>query len=292
MNKSLRYLLYLFSTLFVLGLIAVIAFPAQADEDKPNGELTISALSQYIWRGYENTRNSIVIQPSMTVGYKGFSANVWGNLDTKPYSQTDISYSSAWTETDVTLAYSKTFGMVNAGAGYIYYGLGAANAGAAKPLDSQEIYVTLGLNTLLSPTITAYKEIDHYHQAYFLFGVSHAFELTKQASLKLGASAGYLMSDYADATLYSTNASFGGYPKFNDNYQATNDKFHNFHDGTITASLPISLAKYISVTPTIAYVFPLSDDAKTEIKARGKKANPADNDSSFLYGGVTVTMSF
>jgi hypothetical protein len=249
-------------------------------------------LSKYVWRGYENTKNSVVVQPSLTVGYKGFSANVWGNIDSAPYSTTNASYSSTWTETDLTLSYTKTFGILNAGLGYIYYGLQAPNAGAVKPLDAQEIFFTLGLNTLLTPTLTVYKEIDHYHQYYFLLGISHTFELSKTVSLQLSASASYLLSDYADATLYAVNASYGGYPKFNDNYQATNDKFSNFHDGVITASLPISVAKYLTVAPTVSYSFPLSDDAKNEIRARGKLANPADNDSSYLYGGLTVTLSF
>ena len=265
---------------------------APTEEEKPTGELSVSGLTAYIWRGYENTRNSVVVQPSLTVGYKGFSANIWGNLDTQPYSQTNVTNSSTWTETDYTLSYTKTIGIVNAGVGYIYYGLGAANAGAAKPLDSQEVYVTIGLNTLLSPTLTAYKEVDHYHQYYFLLGVSHTVEFNKTVSLKLGASASYLLSDYADATQYNINASSGGYPKFNDSYQATNDKFSNFHDGVVTVSLPINLVKYITVTPTVSYSFPLSGDANNEIKARGKKANPADNDSSFVYGGLTFDILF
>jgi hypothetical protein len=266
--------------------------PAPTEEEKPTGELSVSGLTAYIWRGYENTRNSVVVQPSLTVGYKGFSANIWGNLDTQPYSQTNVTNSSTWTETDYTLSYTKTIGIVNAGVGYIYYGLGAANAGAVKPLDSQEVYVTVGLNTLLSPTLTAYREIDHYHQYYFLLGVSHTVELNKTVSLKLGASASYLLSDYADATQYNINASSGGYPKFNDSYQATNDKFSNFHDGVVTVSLPIHLVKYITVAPTVSYSFPLSGDANNEIKARGKKANPADNDSSFVYGGLTFDILF
>ena len=266
--------------------------PAPAEEERPAGELSVSGLTAYIWRGYENTRNSVVVQPSLTVGYKGFSANIWGNLDTQPYSQTNVTNSSTWTETDYTLSYTKTIGIVNAGVGYIYYGLGAANAGAAKPIDSQEVYVTVGLNTLLSPTLTAYKEVDHYHQYYFLLGVSHTVELNKTVSLKLGASASYLLSDYADATQYNINASSGGYPKFNGSYQATNDKFSNFHDGVVTVSLPINLVKYITVAPTVSYSFPLSGDANNEIKARGKKANPADNDSSFVYGGLTFDILF
>lgn len=292
MRGILRNKAFLFTLIAVFIMTVSGVFSAMAEEDKPTGELSVSGLTKYIWRGYENTRHSIVVQPSMTVGYKGFSANLWGNLDTEPYSTTGGSNSSTWTETDFTLSYTKAIGIVNAGLGYIYYNLGAPNAGAVKPLDSQEIFVTLGLNKLLSPTLTVYKEIDHYHQWYFLLGISHAFEFNKTVSLKLGASASYLLSDYADAARYNVQPSYGGYPKFNNNYQATNDKFSNFHDGVLTASLPISVAKYVTVSPMVSYVFPLSSDAENEMKARGKKTDLAGNDSSHLYGGLTITLSF
>lgn len=292
MKGKLRNKAFLFTLIAVFIMTFSGVFSAMAEEDKPTGELSVSGLTKYIWRGYENTRHSIVVQPSMTVGYKGFSANLWGNLDTEPYSTTGGSNSSTWTETDFTLSYTKAIGIVNAGLGYIYYNLGAPNAGAVKPLDSQEIFVTLVLNKLLSPTLTVYKEIDHYHQWYFLLGISHAFEFNKTVSLKLGASASYLLSDYADAARYNVQPSYGGYPKFNKNYQATNDKFKNFHDGVLTASLPINLAKYVTVSPMVSYVFPLSSDAETEMKARGKKTDLAGNDSSHLFGGLTITLSF
>lgn len=292
MRGILRNKAFLFTLIAVFIMTVSGVFSAMAEEDKPTGELSVSGLTKYIWRGYENTRHSIVVQPSMTVGYKGFSANLWGNLDTEPYSTTGGSNSSTWTETDFTLSYTKAIGIVNAGLGYIYYNLGAPNAGAVKPLDSQEIFVTLGLNKLLSPTLTVYKEIDHYHQWYFLLGISHAFEFNKTVSLKLGASASYLLSDYADAARYNVQPSYGGYPKFNNNYQATNDKFSNFHDGVLTASLPISVAKYVTVSPMVSYVFPLSSDAENEMKARGKKTDLAGNDSSHFYGGITITLSF
>jgi hypothetical protein len=278
--------------LLTLVLIITSVYTAQAEEDKPSGDLSTSILSQYIWRGYENTRNSIVVQPSLTVGYKNFSANVWGNIDTRPYSQTIATYPGAGTEMDITLSYNKSFGIVNAGGGYIYYALDAPNTGAVKPLDSEEIFVTIGINTLLSPTLTAYKEIDHYHQYYFLLGVSHTLELNKTISLKLSGSASYLLSDYANASLYNINPSYGGYPKFTDTHQATNDKFSNFHDGVLSVSLPINLAQYITLVPIVSYSFALSNVAKNEIMARGKKADLADNDSSFIYGGLTFDLSF
>lgn len=272
------------------------AAPAPASEEKPTGDFTVTAMSQYFWRGYELSRNSVVIQPSMTIGYKGFSVNLWGNLDTKPYfaGTGDTNYSNTWNETDLTLSYTKTLGLFNVGGGYIYYALGSLNKDTPKRADSQELFATVSLNTLLSPTLTVYKEIDRYKQWYFLLGISHTFELNKVASLKLGASASYLLSTYADAVLFNAGAGYGGYPKFDGNALATNDKFSNFHDGTVTVSLPIKATNAITVTPTVSYIFPLSGDAKDEMKGQGLKglASPADRDSSFICGGISASFTF
>ena len=53
-----------------------------AAEDKPTASAGVDVLSQYVWRGFALSRNSAVLQPSVTVGYKGFSVNVWGTFDT------------------------------------------------------------------------------------------------------------------------------------------------------------------------------------------------------------------
>ena len=144
------------------------------EEDKVTGQVDLSVLSAYIWRGYEQTRDSAVVQPAVTVSYKGFSVNVWGNLDTKPYFQgtADPNYASTWNETDYTLSYTRTMGLFNVGGGYIYYALGALNKDWPKRADAQELYLTVSLNTILSPSLTVYKELDHYRNWYFLFGVS------------------------------------------------------------------------------------------------------------------------
>jgi hypothetical protein len=269
--------------LFVAGLLAIPVSPLLAAEESPTGDLTVSALSRYVWRGYELSRDSVVIQPSMTIGYKGFSANLWGNLDTKPYSPVGASYAGTWNETDFTLAYTKTVGLFNIGAGYAYYSLAALNKDAADRDDSQELFASVGLNTLLSPTLTAYKEIDHYRNWYFLFGISHIVELNKIISLKLAASASYLLSTDAEK-----------YPKYNGNALPTTDKFSNFHDGSLSASLPIKVTERITVTPLVSYVFPLTGDAKDEMKGLGLQgtSSPAERDSSFLYGGVSASFSF
>ena len=252
------------------------------DEDKVTGEIDLSVLNAYIWRGYEQTRDSVVIEPSVTIGYKGFSLNVWGNMDTRPYSVGDAQYASQYTETDYTLSYSRKFGILQVTPGYIYYALGAPYAGAAAPLAAQEVFLNLGLDTILQPTLTAYKDIDHYREWYFLLGVSHTFEFNKVVSLKLAASASYLLS--TDATTYA---------KYDSNSVATTDKFNNFHDGTASVSLPIAVYKTLSVTPILSYVFPLSDDAKYEMKAHGLEGvDPTERNSTYLYGGVTLSCTF
>ena len=273
----------LWITLLLLGLLSLYSIPLYADEEKPTADLSVAALTKYVWRGQELSRDSIVLQPSATIGYKGFSVNFWGNADTKPYLGSDDNNSLHWTETDFTLGYSRTFGKVTAGVGYIYYGLASLQPGGADPPDSQEIYASVGLNTLLSPTLTIYKEISHYKQWYFLLGASHTFALHDKVGLKLAASASYLKSEDAD-----------DYPEIDSDYSPTGDKYNNLHDGTLTVSLPITPVKYLTVTPSLSYVFPLCSDAKYEMKYRGLRgvSSTSERDGSYLYGGLTLSFTF
>jgi len=260
--------------------------PAENKQEsaKVSGEIAASILSAYIWRGQELSRHSAVIQPSATVTYQGFSANIWGNLDTKPYAAGNEKYSSNYTETDVTLSYSHKVGIFQLGGGYIYYALASLAPGGVDPLDSQELFVSAGLDTILMPTLMVYKEIDHYHQWYVTLGISHTFSLHEKVGLKLAGNVSYLLSTDENT-----------YPKYNSNCIATADKFNNFHDGSISVSLPLNVVSTLTVTPTLSYVFPLSEDAKYEMRARGLQSasTPSDKDSSsFLYGGFTISFAF
>ncbi len=283
MKTKRKKFFWLPSLLFLMAAMLTAGSSAQAAEEKPTGEVALSVLSSYIWRGQELTRNSAVVQPAATVSYNGFNINVWGNLDTRPYSAADVRYSGNYTETDITLSYAGKLGIVQLGGGYIYYALNAPYPGATDPLDSQEIFLTVGLDTLLSPVLTVYKEIDHYHQWYFLLGVSHTFKLHERIGLKLAATASYLKSEDA-----------GTYAKYDSNAVATTDKFDNFHDGVVSLSLPVAITGSFTVTPTVSYVFPLCADAGQEMKGRGLRgtASPGDRNSSFVYGGITAGFTF
>jgi hypothetical protein len=281
MKKNFRRFTVAFAAVTIL--LGLAPFTFAAEEATVTGEAAVSFLSAYIWRGQELSRHSAVIQPSMTVNYRGFSMNLWGNLDTGPYSATDEKYSSNFTETDLTVSYSRKFGILQAGAGYIYYALAAPYTGASDPADSQELFITLGLDTLLAPTLTVYKEIDHYQQWYALLGVSHTFALHEKIGLTVAATASYLKSE--DATTY---------PAFDSSALPTDEKFSNFHDATVSVSLPIAVTKSLTIKPVITYVFPLSDDARYEMRGRGLKgsANPEDKNDYFIYGGISASFAF
>lgn len=237
-----------------LLLVTSATTVALAEEEKPTADLTVGFYSQYIWRGFALSKDSLVIQPSMTVSYKGFSTNLWGNLDTKQYDASGADETNNFNETDLTLSYDGSAGIIGYGVGYIYYALDGIN-------DSQELYASVSVDTLLSPTLTIYKEITGIQGWYANFGISHTFSLTEKIGLDLGASVGYL-DDEAD--------------------------YNAFHDGVLSAALSIPVSEYITIAPELKYSFALTNDAEDVIKA----LSVSDEDDSFIYGGVSMSLSF
>ena len=259
----------------VLGAMCCLQFGGVAmaeEEEKPTANLAVSALSKYVWRGFEMTKDSIVLEPSMTVAYKGFSANVWGNEDTKVYVRNaEGGESDNWTETDLTLAYDWSVGPVGLTAGYIYYSL--------VGLDTQEVFGRATLHTLLTPTLTVYRDYDHFAGWYMTLGVSHSVPITDKIGLNLGAQVGYLAAD--DASSYAKVSNPG-------------ESYKGFHDGQLTASIAIPVNQYFTVTPVLNYSFPLSSEARYLIQASSQEvlSGGSDGKSNFIYGGVTVSMAF
>lgn len=248
------------------GTIAACgAFSASyAEAAKPTADLSVAFLSQYVWRGYQLSHNSIVIQPSMTVGYKGFGFNLWGNLDT----DTNTTGEAKFNETDTTLSYDGAWNKLGYGVGYIYYGL--------EGTDEQEVYANVSYDTFLSPTLTIYRDFAHSLGWYVQAGVSHSVPLTEKINLDLGATASYLSYDSGEK----------------DNYADPHDPtkaYSGFHDGVLSASVTVPVVEYISITPSIAYSFPLSSKAKDFLeKANADYGGNADS----FYGGVTASFSF
>ncbi|MEW6214465.1 MAG: hypothetical protein AB1478_04560 [Nitrospirota bacterium] len=249
-------------SVLVLVLLISLAFAIDlhAEEPKVSGTASVDVLSNYAWRGQKMT-NSWVVQPSVGISYGGFGANIWANYDSDSKIDEGDGHEE-FTETDLTLSYSYPIDKWSFTGGYIYYALNGAN-------DTQEIFLYTSYNTLLSPTLTIYYDYDEGQGAYIIASIEHSFELTKGIPLKFGASASYNIE----------NKVMG--------FDEDGEDFSNFYNGELSAGLSIPVTKAISITPKIAYSFPLSDDAKEAIKNISD-----DGDKDIFYSGINLTLSF
>lgn len=255
MLKKSKFYLVMAAILVSVTTVGTIAL---AESEKPTCDMAVTAYSQYIWRGYELSQDSIVIFPEMSVSYKGFAATIWADLDLD-YAGETISNRSELLETDLVLSYGNSVGMLNYAVGWIYYDFDGG--------EDQEVYVTLGLDTILSPEINIYRGIQSVDSWYVTFGLSHSFDLKNGWSVDLGGVVGYY--EIADGDLD------GG------DYSA-------MHDATISAGLNIPLNDWATLTPSINYTFALSGDAEDLLD----DASFDGSDSDFIYGGVTLAVSF
>src|SRR5210317_1074823 len=88
------------------SLLTAAGIPAaMAEEETPSADASVGIYSKYVWRGIDWSEDSLVIQPSLSVSYKGFGANLWANLDTDD----PVGESNLWSETDFTLSYDGAY---------------------------------------------------------------------------------------------------------------------------------------------------------------------------------------
>ena len=227
-------------------------------------DLNVSLYSQYIWRGFELSRDSLVIFPQLTVGYKGFAATVWADLDTNFANPPDGEEKDfRLQETDVILTYSNSYKpwKLNYTLGWIYYDTDGANG--RTPFKNQELFLTLGLDTLLKPTFSVYQEIEIGQAWYFTLGLSHSFAVYRDWSLDMGGWVSYLHD------------------------KSNPENFGNFHDGNISAGVKIPLNNNLSIKPNLQWSFPLSGQAADRLKAGSFNGRH----NTFVYGGIILDLA-
>ena len=209
----------------VSAILMAAAIPlAMAEEEVPSADASIGFYSKYVWRGFELSDGSMVIQPSLSASYKGFGANLWANLDT----DYDPAGGHKWNETDFTLSYDGSHEKLGYGVGWIYYALDSTD-------DTQEFYGTISYDVLLAPSLTIYYDTDSFAGAWYVnLGLGHSFMIAEKYSLDLGLSLGYLDDG---------------------------ESYNEFHDGLLSASMSFPVNEYLSITPELYWSFPLSSDA-------------------------------
>lgn len=244
-------------------------------EEKPQFSFSVDVLSQYVFRGVAFSRDSAVFQPSVTVSYKGFAANIWGNFDTNeknPFGATSPNRNNPkWNETDFTLSYSRElFKDFSATVGVIYYALDSNTS----PDDQFEIFGVLGYKIPhidLGVGVAVYREVSHFPGTYLEWYLSRSFALPfAGASLDLYAS--------WSAEFSNDNAAF-----------PTKDggKYNSLHAGQLRAAVNFPVTKNITVSPKIIYWYNLGGDSAFAIRNLSWDKNP-----NHVLGGVSVAATF
>lgn len=241
---------------FVPTVLAEEAAPV-VEEVRPEAELAVDVLSQYVWRGYALSGENIVIQPSMTVEYLGFGVNLWGNLDT----DTEDTNTNSWTETDLTISYDWSMAGMDFGVGYIYYGL--------EGDDSQEFYGGISKDFgFMEAGCTVYRDTDAFPGWYISTEVGSSIPVSDDLAVDLGFAAGYLIAD---------------------DTQVDGGDYSDFMDGVFSVSMTFDVAKFVSVTPMVSYSFPLSSEADDLLELSN---DGYGSDEDILYGGISASLAF
>jgi len=258
--------------ILVLAMVLVFGFSITsiyAEEDKVTGSASVGAFNRYIFRGYELSSKSVVVQPAVTVSYKGFSAGFWGNIDTNEHTTQSFAGSpnrlgkKSFNETDLTLSYTYSIDKVSLTGGYIYYSTKYAP-------ETEELFFSVVYDVISKPTLTIYRDITSFPGTYINLSLSHSEKIYKDVTFDLGASAGYFSGD-DDA--FRTEGGAG-------------KKYRAFHDGMVKAGFTIPVAKNLSLQPVAQYWFPLSD------KAKRHGYNPNGHLDDTFVTGLNLTFSF
>jgi hypothetical protein len=259
----------------MLLLAPGIQRPGRAEEPAVSVDAEVLAVSKYIWRGLE-VNEEFVLQPSVTMGYAGFSFNFWGNMDLTDFGEDECVYTSdcddragQFTEIDLTLDYTYTLERFSLGVGVIAYVF--PNWDGSE--DTHEVYGTLGYDTLLQPSLTVYYDFDEVEGMYATFGIGHSFAVSERIGIDLSASIGFADSDY-------NQAYFG----------VDDSSLVDFNAGI---GVPIQITDMISITPVLTFTTLVDDDLRdaVEVKENCYGEDCCDEETN-IYGGIAIAVSF
>jgi len=288
--KILMCAIFLLSCILTTGLFAEETKPLEtrvaevgslekASEEKVIGSISLGVFNKYMFRGYELSRGSFVVQPAITASYKDFSVTYWGNVDSNAHDTQSYFPSTfnregrKWfNETDLTLSYTRSFNKLSLTGGYIYYNTKYTN-------ETEELFVSAMYDVPTKPTLTINQDIMEYTGTYINLSFSHSIPVSKNATLDLGVSAGYFIGH---------NRYWKTYEEYTGAY--TGSKYKGFHDGMVKVGFTIPITRTISFQPLAQYWFPLSGDAKR--KVGGVSYNPNGYIGTVFVGGANLIFSF
>ena len=235
-------------------ILATLLFSAALCSTASAVEVSGSAYAgfydKYLWRGFDLSGSEPVMQGGVDLSAGSFTLSYWTNMQ---LTSDEGMKAGDTTETDIVIDYSTDLSdMVSMSVGNIFYQLDGAP-------DTNELYLSLGLNTMLSPTFTMYYDWDEAEETglFYTADISHSIDLAESLSLGMGA----LVS-------YSQSSEYG----IGDDY----DDLHNYE---LSTSLDYDINDAYSISASFLFSEGISDEAR-------------DNIDSEMVSGVSVAFSF
>lgn len=222
----------LVAVLLVFALVPVVRAAVEV-----SGDAYVGYYDKYLWRGFDLSGGKPVVQGGVDLSAYGVTLSYWTNYQTRDAEGAGLQGGEI-NETDIALDYSVDLNdIVSLSVGNIFYILDGLR-------DSNELYLSASLNTLLSPSATIFWDYDEAKaDGYFVSAsIGHTFELVEKLGLNVGAAVSYNgASDY----------SVGNY--------------HDFHNFELSARLDYGLLDQLTISPLFIFSSPISDEAKEAI---------------------------
>jgi hypothetical protein len=252
---------------------------AEKKPDRPEFSGSVDMLSQYVWRGIALSRNGVVFQPSMTISYQGFSANIWGNWDVNeqnPFGAIKPNRNSAkWNETDFTFSYSKeVIKNLTLTGGVIYYALDSNNS----PYDSFEVFGGVAYKfPWFDVGFQAFKEVSNLPGWYLSWNISKSITIPVQPKFLADKPSLDLLAGWSAELSNSHTA----YPT------ASGAFYRSMHAGVLSAGLNLPVLKNITLTPKVIYWYSLGGQSTYTLRALSW-----DGYQNHILGGFSVSTKF
>ncbi|MFZ2087719.1 MAG: TorF family putative porin [Desulfobaccales bacterium] len=261
------------------GAETKLAEEAAKKPDRPEFVGSVDMLSQYVWRGIALSRQGVVFQPSMTISYKGFAVNMWGNFDVNemnPYGFTNPNRGAAkWNETDFTFSYSKeVIKNLTLTGGLIYYALDRNNS----LYDSFEIFGGVAYKfPWFDVGFQVFREVGNLPGWYLSWTVSKSIELPVEIKVLAGKPTLDLLAGWS-AELSNSRVAF---PTSDGSF------YRSMHAGLVSAGLNIPIHKNVNITPKVMYWYSLGGQSTYTLRALSW-----DGYQNHILGGVSVSTKF
>jgi len=184
------------------------------------------------------------------------SVNLWGNANIGGDGAKQMN------EWDYTVDYSSAMGDVGYSVGIIGYTF--PNTGGPG---TTEIYVGASYDTILSPSLTVYYDIEAVEGAYVSLGAGYGIPVAEITSIDISGSLGF-GSEKMNQMLYSNGSSGAG-----------------LADVLIGVSASFGILENYSVTPSVSLSSILDSDGKDAYDAAGV-------DYTNVFFGLTLSAAF